>query len=308
MKFHNSSNHEKNIKKSINFSDDNTANLVLKLKSIIKILRGPDGCPWDKAQTINSLAEFIVEEVHEAYEAILNGYFDHIKEELGDILSQIFMISQIAEEQSRFTLNDVLKDIIEKLIRRHPHVFKDQNAKNEEEALKYWNNEKQKEKKGRKSKFDGIPSSLPSLLYALKIQRKAAIYGFDWKDNNFEYQLKNIMQKIYEEIEEVQNELDKINLNDINKVGENLNDLSNNKTKIKQYENLENEIGDLLFSVINLSRKLKINPDYALRRSIKKFIKRFNYIENVIKSKNIDIKSLNDKELNKLWIQSKSLK
>lgn len=307
----NNINYDKEYSKDELVKEDITKNtlseLTLKLKSISKILRQPDGCPWDNAQSIHSLAEFILEETHEAYEAILNKDFNHLKEELGDILSQIFMISQIAEEQSKFTIKEVFEGIVEKLIRRHPHVFGEKSANDENEALRLWNKEKKKEKKERESRLDGVPSSLPALLYTIKIQRKASSYGFDWKDKDFSKQLENIFNKIYEETDEVKKELDKINLTDIINGRKNFNNFKKeeNKSDVLINEDLEEEIGDLIFAVINLARKVKINPDFALRRSVNKFIKRFKYIEKEIDLKGLDINSLSAQELDKLWNQSK---
>ncbi|GAG73659.1 unnamed protein product, partial [marine sediment metagenome] len=257
---------------------------VVKLKKIISLLRSPNGCPWDRSMSLKSLCEFILEEVYEVCEACENENPQHIKEELGDILSQIFMISQIAEEKSYFSINDVFQQIIDKLIKRHPHVFKDVKVENAFQALEVWNAEKQKEKQERKSRLDGLPARLPSLLFALKIQRKAASYGIDNENNK--NKINQLIQKTKEKFDEF---VKKINFEE-NKNKKNLNTEKNlssekfekvydNQNNITNIEKIEEEFGDILFLFVNISRKIGINPDSCLRKSINKFVKKFQFVE-----------------------------
>lgn len=242
---------------------------------IIEILRGPNGCPWDREQTLESLKPYLLEEAYEVMEAMDDGG-NNLKGELGDLLLQIVFQSSISKEKNEFTVDDVIDSICEKMIRRHPHVFGDlSNDITTDEVLVNWEEIKSKEKEHeeRKSILDGIPKGLPALSRAEKIQKKVSKEGFDW--NN----IKDVLGKVKEEIIELE---DEINLNN--------------------YEKMEEELGDLYFSIVNLSRHLKINSELALNKANKKFEKRFRYVE-----KNCNLKESSLEKMEELWKEAKEL-
>ncbi|WP_010094860.1 nucleoside triphosphate pyrophosphohydrolase [Ornithinibacillus scapharcae] len=247
-----------------------------KLREVIATLRGPNGCPWDKDQTHESLREYAIEEVYELIDAINNQDDDGIIEELGDVLLQIMLHSQIGEDNGYFTIDDVIRTITEKMIFRHPHVFSDTSVSSVDDVLSNWEALKKKEKEERTSLLDGIPSGLPSLLKAFKLQKKAAKVGFDWD------QAEDIWAKLDEELEEVR---DAIN--------------SKDETEI------EKEFGDILFVLVNLARYYKVNPENALLLTNQKFFRRFTYIEDQLKEKGIDILQSNLEEMDYYWNQAK---
>ena len=248
-------------------------NKIESLIETVKTLRGPEGCPWDREQTMKSLKPCLIEEAYEVLEVMEEGG-KKLKEELGDLLLQICMQSEIQSEAGNFDIYDVAESINEKLIRRHPHVFGNTEVENSEEVMVNWEEIKKTEDshKDRESAIDGIPTTLPAVQKAYKIQKKAAKVGFDWENAD------GAMLKLEEEIEEVREAV---------KQGDNLN--------------IEEEIGDMIFAVINISRKLKVDPEEALNRTIKKFDKRFRYIE-----KNTDIKKADLKDMEKLWQEAKN--
>lgn len=254
--------------------------LFKELEQIVEKLRHPEnGCPWDKKQTSASLIPNFIEEVYEAVEAIENNNYPHLCEELGDILLHIMLQVKIAEEQDNFTLNDVIKNINEKLIRRHPHIFSDLEVNNEEQVKLNWEKIKLEEKKhSRQSVIEGVPKNLPALIQAQRIQEKAASVGFDWPS------YEPVFDKINEEIDEVKAEIQ-----------------SENMSK------LEDEIGDLLFAVVNLSRKLKIDSESALRKSTEKFKDRFKKVEILSQESNINMSQANLETLDELWETVKKL-
>ena len=231
-----------------------------KIEKLIKIMDElREKCPWDKKQTIQSLRHLTIEEVYELSESIQNQNYDEIKKELGDLLLHIVFYSKIASENNKFSFDDVIEDICKKLVDRHPHIYGDMSLSSEADVKSNW--EKIKLKEGRKSILSGVPKSLPTLIKSYRIQEKVSGIGFDWKLK------KDVISKIKEEINELEVEIN----NDTNKI--------------------EDEFGDLLFSLINYSRFLKINPDDALNKTNQKFIKRFKKMENIIQngSKKIEI-------------------
>lgn len=253
-------------------------NELAELKKVMKILRSENGCNWDKKQTFESLKEFILEESYEVVDAVSENNFENLKEELGDLLFNIFFYSEIASEKNLFSIEDVAKTITEKLIRRHPHVFQNQENLSPEEVLVNWNKIKEKEKNNlsKKSILDSMPKSFPSLIRSEKIQSKAKSVGFDFKE------IVSVKEKIFEELEELFFEIESGNLK-------------------KQ----ETELGDVLFSIVNLSRFLKISPELALHSSTNKFEKRFREIEQIILSKNKSFEDYSLEELDNLWEQIK---
>ncbi|WP_163470040.1 nucleoside triphosphate pyrophosphohydrolase [Fusobacterium sp. IOR10] len=243
-----------------------------RLIEIMDILRGKNGCPWDMKQTRESLKGDFLEEVYEVLEAMDIGG-DNLKGELGDLLLHIVFQAKISDEKEEFNIKDVVQGINNKLIRRHPHIFKKAESISEEDVIKNWEVIKNTEKeiKERKYILDGIPKHLPPLLRAQKIQEKVSIYGFDWENKE------DVFFKVQEEIEEVKLAI-----------------------KNKDTENLEEEIGDLLFSLTNYARHCGLNIDTIMRKSNDKFEKRFNYIED-----NCNIKDSDLKVMEKLWEKSK---
>ncbi|MEN2983498.1 MAG: nucleoside triphosphate pyrophosphohydrolase [Dictyoglomaceae bacterium] len=233
-------------------------------------------CPWDKKQTPYSLLTYFLEETYELVESIQENKEENIKEELGDVLIHVIMQSIMAEERKSFNLSDVLKLVKEKLITRHPHIFGEKEVKNVEEVLANWENIKQEE--NNKGILDGVPQTLPSLLASLRIQEKVSHVGFDWKN------VHEVFPKLKEELAELEDAL---------------------STEIK--EKIEEEIGDLLFSIVNLSRHLGINPEFALKNTNKKFIERFKFVEKKVKETGRNWEDLTLEEMDKWWEFSKNL-
>ncbi|MBN2735987.1 MAG: nucleoside triphosphate pyrophosphohydrolase [Spirochaetales bacterium] len=246
---------------------------------IIIKLRGPDGCPWDKKQTGPTMRMALIEEAYEVIEAIEKADEAATAEELGDLLLNIALIARIKEEEGAFTFQDVLSGISEKLIRRHPHVFGDVEVKNVEEVLKNWDQIKKQEKVDSppSSLLDHVPASFPPLEKAYELQKKASKVGFDWKE------ALPAWEKVQEEISEIHEA--------IAEGDESL---------------VEEEMGDLFFSLINASRLLKINPTLALNRANLKFSRRFRAIEDMCREKGLAMESMSLEELDSLWDQVKA--
>lgn len=240
---------------------------------IVKRLRKE--CPWDKEQTHESLRRCILEESYEVLESIDNNDINELKKELGDVLLQVIFHASIGEENNSFSLNEVIDLEKEKLITRHPHIFGDVKVSGSEEVKANW--EKLKRKEGRQSILDGVPNELPALFKAYRIQEKAAKVGFDWKDP------KPVYDKILEEIGELKHNIE--------------NGLEHKK--------IEDEFGDVLFSIVNYARFLKINPEDALRKTIKKFIYRFKKIEKHAKSNGIKPEDMTLDEMDVIWNNAK---
>ena len=253
---------------------ENPLNEFDEFVNIVRQLR--KDCPWDRIQTHLSLRRCLLEETYEVLEAIDEGNMQELKKELGDILLQVVFHSNIAEENKDFTLSEVIRSETSKLIERHPHVFGDVQVKDSDEVKKNW--ERLKKKEGRISIIDGIPEELPALLKAYRIQEKASKVGFDWKDE------KPVFDKIIEEINELRNNID---------TG-------------KPVKEIEDEFGDVLFSIVNYSRFLKINPEDALRRTIKKFRKRFQKIEKFAEENNKVLDEMTLEEMDEIWNKAKA--
>lgn len=231
-------------------------------------------CPWDKIQTNRSIRHYTIEEVYELAEAIDLGKWSEVKSELGDILLNVFLHAQIAEEEGKFTLTEMLKDETQKMILRHPHVFGNVEADTPEQVKINW--EKIKTEAGRESIFDGIPVAFPALARAFKIQDRAAKVGFDWGS------AVEVLPKVTEEVEELQEEV-------------------KNGDRIK----MEEEFGDLLFSLVNYARHINVHPESALRGATEKFEKRFLYVESELLKKNVSLHDASLAEMNELWEKSK---
>ena len=231
-------------------------------------------CPWDKKQTMNSLRHLTIEETYELGDAILDNDLGEIRKELGDLLLHIVFYAKIGSESESFDIEDVINGINEKLISRHPHVFGDVVADTEEQVAKNW--EQLKLKEGKKSILEGVPKSLPALVKASRIQDKAASAGFDWDRSE------QVFEKVQEEIEELHDEV-----------------------KGADQPRIEAEFGDVLFSLINYARFIKVDPESALERTNKKFIKRFKYLETEAKKNNLSLKNMTLEEMDVYWNQSK---
>lgn len=240
-----------------------------KLVEIVRKLRKE--CPWDREQTHSSLRRCLLEETYEVLDALDVGDMTELKKELGDLLLQVVFHSVMAEENNEFSLEEVIDIELEKLVRRHPHIFGDVKVNNSDEVKQNW--EKYKIKEGRKSLLDGIPIELPALFRAYRIQEKVAKVGFDWK------QIEPVYEKILEEVEE----------------------LKTNIQKYKTGEEVEDEFGDVLFALVNYARFLKINPEDALRRTINKFVYRFNKIEQYAQENNLNISDMTLEEMDAIW-------
>ena len=248
-------------------------NLVKEFKELLDIirkLRSKDGCPWDRAQNEESLIPYFIEEVYEVIDAIDKNDYELLKKELGDVMLHVGFQLILAEEKNKFTAEESLKSIIKKMKTRHPHVFGDKEFSSQKKLLNFW--EKQKLVEGRKKLLDGIPETLPSLHKALRIQEKVATVGFEWEN------VVDVEAKIDEEITELKEAMK-----------------TNNKNEI------EDEFGDLLFTLVNISRYIKVNPDEALRKSTNKFLQRFNKLENYFNDKGIEINDVNLNDLEKIW-------
>lgn len=244
-----------------------------RLREIVRRLRAPDGCPWDREQTHASLKPHLLEECYELLEAIDAGDNDHLREELGDLLLQVMLHAQIAGDEGRFTLDDVAGDLADKLVRRHPHVFGENRLPDSDAVLKQWDQLKQAEKTERRSVLDGVPPHLPALARAQKLQAKAARVGFDWPDAT------GALAKVREELGEVVE---------------------------AQVTELEDEMGDLLFAVVNYARKRKVDAEQALLSAARKFSDRFHAVEELAYARGLDVKAMSLDHLDALWDEVKA--
>lgn len=250
------------------------------LISIIALLRTPQGCPWDREQTHESIKKNFIEETYEVIEAINKHSVEGLREELGDVLMQIALHCQMESECNNFDFNDVCNELCQKLVIRHPHVFGDVKAENTQDALKSWDSVKQ-QTKGYKSRYQSmvsVPIELPALMRAQKVQEKASKAGFDWRDKD------GAISKINEEINELLNAVE-----------------HNSQPEI------EDEFGDLLFSCVNVSRFLNVDSEEALKKATDKFIKRFQIVEKLADEKGISMKVSSLEELDMLWDKAKEI-
>ena len=246
-----------------------------ELVKIVSELRAPDGCPWDREQTNQSLLPYFIEEAYELIESVDEKNWENVKEELGDLLLHVVFQGSIAEQDGKFQLVESLLTVNEKLIRRHPHVFGDEQADEAFHAKQNWEVAKHKEK-GRDSRLDGVPKNLPALVRAQRLQQKASYAGFDWD------KVEQVWEKIHEEILELKEA-----------------QLSNNK------KHIEEEIGDVIFAVVNLARFLDISAENSLRKTNKKFINRFKKVEEGIKEQGKEIDDATLEEMDAIWNEAK---
>ncbi|MET3980826.1 XTP/dITP diphosphohydrolase [Mucilaginibacter sp. UYP25] len=239
-------------------------------------------CPWDKKQTLESLRHLTIEETYELSDAILSGDMDEIKKELGDMMLHLVFYSRIASETESFNITGVLNGICDKLINRHPHIYSDTEVNNEEDVKRNW--EQIKLKEGNKSVLGGVPTSLPALVKASRIQEKARGVGFDWDSKD------QVWAKVEEELQEFKDEYNVADEKDID------------------HDKAEGEFGDLLFSLINYARFIGINPEDALEKTNRKFIKRFQYLESKAEEHGKQLKDMNLAEMDVFWNEAKKVK
>ncbi|QQR88555.1 MAG: nucleoside triphosphate pyrophosphohydrolase [Myxococcales bacterium] len=246
-----------------------------ELVSVMQRLLAPDGCPWDREQSFKSLRAYVIEEAYEVVEAIEHENFEALCEELGDLLLQVVFQAELARAAGYFGPDDVIQGICDKLLRRHPHVFGDAEAKDEKEALEHWEALKAQEKKNR-GRLDGVPQNLPALLRAYRVGEKASSVGYDWKDTG------GIRAKITEELAELDQAIEDDDSNAI-----------------------EHELGDVLFALCSLGRHRKIDPEVALRGTLDRFAKRFAWVEQEAKRSGKAIERLSDSQRDALWQSAK---
>lgn len=255
---------------------------INQLQQVMRRLRDPDGgCPWDLKQTMQSLTPYTIEEAYEVAAAINDGDHHDIEDELGDLLFQVVFYAQLGSEQQLFDLNSIASHTSNKLIRRHPHVFGDSESQTDAEIKAQWEQIKQQERQQQgkdDSVFDGIPRNLPSLLMAQKLQKRAANVGFDWPDSQ------PVLAKVLEEVEEVRAEID---------------------AEAVDQQALAEEIGDLLFAVVNLARHAQVNPDHALQQANQKFKRRFQTLEAHVKVSGKSFESHDLMQLEEYWQAAK---
>jgi MazG family protein len=247
-----------------------------RLRSIMHRLRAPGGCPWDAEQTHDSLLSNLIEETYETVDTIKREDWDHLKEELGDLLLQVVFHSELAEEAGRYNFDDVARGVSEKLVRRHPHVYGESNIEDTDGVLNQWEAIKRKEKGNEQRPYlDDVGKGLPSMLRAAKLQKKAAKVGFDWPDDQ------GVISKIREELSEVEVELQAVGEGAFN-----------------ERDKLSEEIGDLLFSVVNLARRYELDPEMILESTNVKFEKRFAAMDDALQKKgtNLELATLDEME------------
>lgn len=260
-------------KKSLPASLKKGADQVARLLEIMARLRRPkDGCPWDLEQTIDSVKPHLIEEAYEALDAMESGNREHLAEELGDLLLQIVFQSQMASEEGSFNFSDVARGISDKLIRRHPHIFGDVKVADSKEVLRNWDAIKKTENKARESALDGVPKHTPPLHRAYQLQKRAARVGFDWSD------IQDVFAKLEEEIAELKEAV-----------------------AAKNRKHVLEELGDVLFSTVNIARFVKVDPAYALELTNAKFSRRFRIVENEIVSSGRKMKDCTLAQMDEIW-------
>lgn len=256
--------------------DDRARDEFGKLVEAVQRLRGPGGCPWDREQTHESLKRYVIEETYEVIDAIDSGEPAKLEDELGDFILQALLHAQIAGESGQFDIADVCRKIREKLVRRHPHVFGDVEISGVDDVLHNWEQIKSEEYEHRKSVLDGVPASLPALMRAAKISKKAARTGFDWPD------VESIIVKLKEETAELEEAIDR-----------------GDDAQIKD------EIGDLLFTIVNIARFRRVDPEEALRDMLARFIRRFQSIEQKAEETGRGIGAMTLEEMDRIWDEAK---
>ena len=245
---------------------------IKQLLQIMDKLLGEDGCPWDREQNHHTLARYLLEETYEVMEAIKNGNMEELKKELGDVLLQVVFHAALAEREGLFTFGDVAESISQKMISRHPHVFAALSLSTSDDVMSHWENFKKQE--GKKNLLEGIPKQLPALMRAEKMQAKASRVGFDWPD------VEGALEKLSEEVTEL--------------------------AQASLKEDMEAEMGDVFFALVNVARLKGIDPEAALQGSNDKFLRRFEYIEEKVKEKGKDFSDFNLEQLDEMWDEAKA--
>jgi tetrapyrrole methylase family protein/MazG family protein len=248
-----------------------------ELVSIMERLRGPKGCPWDREQTTESLIPFVIEEAYEVAAAIDSRDPKSIKEELGDLLFQIIFLCQLAKERREFDISDVIESSCTKMVRRHPHVFGEKKAETSKEVLSQWAAIKEEEKKKEEGYLSELPEAFPALMRAHRVTEKAAKIGFDWEN------VDQVLEKLNEELNEFRQAL-----------------------SARDAKSIEEELGDLIFALVNISRFVEVNPEEALRKTIGRFINRFHYIEKRLEEEGKELSGTPLEEMERLWNEAKS--
>jgi len=246
-----------------------------RLVEILDALRGEKGCPWDREQDEKAIVNYFLEEVYEAVDALYSQDYSSLSEELGDVMMEVVFLARIAKENQNFTISDILEGINNKMIRRHPHVFGNKHHKNSAGVRQAWNEQKQTEKE-RESVLDEMTKSNPALLTAFQLGERVSSFGFDWRHPM------DVLQKVKEEVVELEKAIQK-----------------------KQNDEIFNEIGDILFSLANLSRHFDVNPEIALRKANQKFMRRFRFVEQRIKQENKEWEQVRLEEMEKIWEEAK---
>lgn len=266
---------------SMNDSISKAQSELARLMHIIATLRSPEGCLWDRAQKREDVLRYIIDETYELVDAIEEGHTLHIKEELGDLLFQILFIARISEEAHEFDISDVMRDVADKMIQRHPHVFGNTKVSSIDDIKLNWQEIKKKNEKTPKTPsemfFQGIPRSLPSLMRAQKVSDKAATVGFDWGN------AQEVFQKVVEEVNELKTALEK-----------------------GERDRIKGEIGDLLFTLVNLCRFVNVDAEDSLKTTIQKFIERFNHIEKRLTEQGKTLTDTTLEEMDALWEEAKT--
>jgi MazG family protein len=289
-----------------------TGELFERAVSIMARLRGPGGCPWDREQTFDSIKPYTLEETYEVLEAIDNRDWDELRGELGDLILQVLFYSQMAQEQRRFSIDDVLDQLSTKLITRHPHVFGNVNAATSSDVLRNWEALKAEEKKQRleagggksakegnpESVLAGVSSRVPALLEAHKLSSRAAYVGFDWRD------IAGLFEKLEEETTELKNELSRLPASPSPAGG---GAAGSGKPQIHEHfrHRLEDEVGDLLFVLVNIARYLSLDPESSLKKTNRKFKRRFQWMEEQLRAAGRSVDEATIEELESLWQKAK---
>ncbi len=266
-----------------------TEHPIKRLEKIMDELR--EQCPWDKKQTIQTLRQLTIEECHELADAITDEDWKGIREELGDLLLHVLFYTKIGSEQRQFNFEDVINGICEKLIYRHPHIYGDVVAEDEETVKRNWENLKLKE--GKTSVLSGVPRALPALVQAMRLQEKASQVGFDWENGD----------QVWDKVKEEMGEVEEVMATSLPAEGSAQACLpkAGHEAQVTRHEKLEEELGDLMFSIVNFARFNKIDADNALAKANKKFMQRFRYMEKIIGEKGQQVTDLNLDQLDELW-------